>query len=190
MDPSDDALFYTVPRRVVHLEPGAIEALRSRYAGLLPAGVPILDLMSSWRSHLPDGLGPVTGLGMNAEEMADNPQLTDVVVHDLNADPRLPFADATFAAVVCAVSVQYLLHPVEVFTDARRVLVDGGPVIVSFSNRCFPTKAVYSWLSGSTRDHEVLVQGYLVEAGFSDVTVEHLISPDDPLTVVRGVRQQ
>jgi SAM-dependent methyltransferase len=144
MDPSDDALFYATPRRVVHLEPGAIEALRARYDGLLPRPGRILDLMSSWRSHLPDGLGPVTGLGMNAEEMADNPQLADVVVHDLNTDPRLPFADATFTAVVCAVSVQYLLQPVEVFTDARRVLMEGGPLIVSFSNRCFPTKAVYT----------------------------------------------
>src|SRR4051812_2691963 len=110
VDPSDDALFYRFPRKVVHIEQGAIAALRQRYAELLPAGGAVLDLMSSWRSHLPEQppLGRVAGLGMNAEEMADNPQLDDFVVHDLNEDPVLPFADATFDAAVCAVSVQYM----------------------------------------------------------------------------------
>jgi SAM-dependent methyltransferase len=186
MDPSDDALFYAQPRKVVHLEEGAIEALRARYDGLLPRSGRILDLMSSWRSHLPADLGPVTGLGMNAEEMADNPQLADFVVHDVNADPRLPFDDDAFTAVVCAVSVQYLTRPVEVLTDVRRVLSPGGPIVISFSNRCFPTKAVLAWLTAGPSDHELLVQGYLLEAGFTDVTVEHLTSPDDPVTLVYG----
>src|SRR5438477_4026317 len=101
MDPTDDATFYAFARKVVHIDDGAIDALRRRYAELLPAGGRILDLMSSWRSHLPDSTkGPVIGLGMNAEEMADNPQLAEVVVHDLNRDPRLPFPDAHFDAVV------------------------------------------------------------------------------------------
>jgi SAM-dependent methyltransferase len=156
------------------------------YASVLPAGGRILDLMSSWRSHLPDGLGPVTGLGMNAAELADNPQLHEFVIHDLNKEPVLPFADASFDGVGCAVSVQYLIHPVEVFTEVRRVLVPGGPVVVSFSNRCFPTKAVAVWMAGSNNDHRALVRGYLTEAGFADVRDEQIPTPDDPLWVVLG----
>ena len=186
MDPSDDAVFYELERKVVHLEPGAIEALRRFYAGVLPPGGSVLDLMSSWRSHLPDGLGPVTGLGMNDAEMADNPQLDDFVVHDLNHQPRLPFGHATFDAVVCAVSVQYLTHPLEVFADVRRVLRPGGPVVVSFSNRCFPTKAVAIWLASGSDGHRRLVREYLERSGFVDVADEQLPSPDDPLFVVCG----
>ena len=186
MDPSDDAVFYAVERKVTHIEPGAIEALRAYYAEVLPGGGRVLDLMSSWRSHLPEGLGRVTGLGMNSPEMADNPQLDSFVVHDLNRDPRLPFEDASFDAVVCAVSVQYLVQPVEVFADVQRVLRPGGPFVVSFSNRCFPTKAVAAWLSGSDEDHVLLVTGYLRAAGFERVSSQRVPTPDDPLFVVQG----
>ena len=186
MDPTDDARFYAVERKVVHIDPGAIEALRGFYRAMLPDGAHVLDLMSSWRSHLPDGMGRVDGLGMNAPEMADNPQLDGFVVHDLNRTPSLPYDDATFDAVVCAVSVQYLVHPVEVFTDVARVLVPGGPVLVSFSNRCFPTKAVAVWLSTGDDGHRRLVRGYLTDAGFTAVTDQQLPTTDDPLFVVTG----
>jgi len=187
-DPSSDAGFYAVERKVVHIEPGAIAALRDRYAALLPRGEPILDLMSSWRSHLPDdaALGPVTGLGMNAAELADNPQLEDRLVHDLNADPDLPFGDGAFGAVVCAVSVQYLTRPLEVFPEVRRVLRPDRPIVVSFSNRCFPTKAVAVWMAGTDADHRALVRLYLERSGFVAVLDERVPSPDDPLFVVHG----
>ncbi len=143
--------------------------------------------MSSWRSHLPHaGLGHVTGLGMNAAEMADNPQLDTWLVHNLNREPRLPFDDASFDAVVCAVSVQYLVEPVAVFTDVGRVLVPGGPLVVSFSNRCFPTKAVAIWLANGDEIHRALVRGYLEQAGFAGVVDERRPSSDDPLFVVWG----
>ena len=186
MDPSDDALFYSVARKVVHLEPGAIEALRTVYAERFSPGATVLDLMSSWRSHLPAGLGRVVGLGMNAEEMAANPQLDEWVVHDLNREPRLPFADGSFGAVACAVSVQYLTRPFDVFADVRRVLVPAGPVVVSFSNRCFPTKAVALWLAGDDDEHRLVVRTYLERAGFVDVVDERVETPDDPLFVVSG----
>jgi SAM-dependent methyltransferase len=190
LDPSDDRLFYAVDRKVVHLEAGAIEALRGVYADVLPVGGAVLDLMSSWRSHLPIDLdlGPVTGLGMNAAEMADNPQLDRFVVHDLNAAPRLPFDDRSFDAVVCAVSVQYLVRPVEVFTEVARVLRPGALVVVSFSNRCFPTKAVALWLRSGSDGHRALVRGYLAAAGLGNVTDREVPSPDDPLYVVLGWR--
>jgi SAM-dependent methyltransferase len=189
MDPTPDEAFYAYERKVVHIEVGAIEALREAYAELLPTGGRVLDLMSSWRSHLPySGLGEVVGLGMNASEMADNPQLDSFVLHNLNRDPTLPYGDATFDAVVCAVSVQYLTRPLEVFADVRRVLVAGGPFVVSFSNRCFPTKAVAIWLANGDASHRTIVREYFEEAGFDDVVDERRPSPDDPLYIVRGTR--
>lgn len=187
-DARDDALFYAVERKVTHIEDGAIEALRSFYGGLLPAGARVLDLMSSWRSHLPhEGLGEVVGLGMNGPEMGDNPQLASWVVHDLNVTPALPFEDASFDGVVCTVSVQYLTSPVEVFADVRRVLRPGGPFAVAFSNRCFPEKVVAIWAYGSDADHVDLVRAYLAGAGFADVDGHRLPSPDDPVFVVTGL---
>jgi SAM-dependent methyltransferase len=186
MDPSDDALFYSMARKVVHLELGAIEALRGVYAERFPPGATVLDLMSSRRSHLPDGLGRVVGLGMNGEEMAANPQLDQWVVHDLNREPRLPFPDGSFGAVACAVSVQYLTQPFELFFDVRRVLAPGGPLVVLFSNRCFPTKAVALWLAADDDDHRQVVRTYLERSGFVDVVDERVETPDDPLFVVSG----
>jgi SAM-dependent methyltransferase len=187
MDPAPDEDFYVYERKLVHIEVGAIEALREAYGETLPPGGRVLDLMSSWRSHLPySGLGEVVGLGMNAAEMADNPQLGSSLVHNLNTDPSLPFGDRSFDAVVCAVSVQYLTRPVEVFDDVRRVLVPGGPFVVAFSNRCFPTKAVAVWLANGDAGHRTLVRSYFEDAGFVDVADERRPSPDDPLYVVSG----
>jgi ubiquinone/menaquinone biosynthesis C-methylase UbiE len=149
----------------------------------------LLDLMSSWRSHLPARAhaGEVIGLGMNAEEMGDNPQLAKLVVHDLNRDPRLPFGDAEFDGAMCAVSIQYMTHPVLVFREVKRVLRPGAPFVVSFSNRCFPTKAVSLWLGTSDQQHLMLVRSYFEAAGgWRDVTDEDR-SPDgngDPLYAV------
>lgn len=188
-DESPDARFYDVPRKVVHIDPGAIAALGRLYAELLPADGRLLDLMSSWRSHLPDRLDAcaVVGLGLNAEEMADNPRLTHAVVHDVNQDLRLPFGDAEFDGAMCAVSIQYVLHPVRLLRDVRRVLKPGAPFVVSFSNRCFPTKAVAVWLGTTEAQHLGLVRAYFEAAGgWSDVSAEDR-SPEgngDPLYAV------
>jgi SAM-dependent methyltransferase len=162
VDEADDEEFYRLPRRVVHIDDRAIAAVGHIYAAYIPADAAILDLMSSWRSHLPASLKPfnVTGLGLNREEMEDNPALTASVVHNLNRHPRLPFADASFDAAVMTVSVQYLVHPVEVFTDVARVLRAGGPFIVTFSNRMFPTKAVAIWRAATDHQHLEIVRRY------------------------------
>jgi len=188
-DESADDRFYVVPRKVVHIDDGAIAALGRLYAEALPAGGRLLDLMSSWRSHLPAGLstGEVVGLGMNAEEMADNPQLTKSLVHDVNRDPRLPFGDEEFDGAMCAVSIQYVTHPLLVLREVRRVLRPHAPFVVSFSNRCFPTKAVAVWLGSTDPQHLGLVRSYFEAAGgWKDVTEDDR-SPDgngDPLYAV------
>jgi len=188
-DESADDRFYVVPRKVVHIDDAAIAALGRLYAEALPAGGRLLDLMSSWRSHLPAALstGEVVGLGMNAEEMADNPQLTKSLVHDVNRDPRLPFGDEEFDGAMCAVSIQYVTHPRLVLREVRRVLRPHAPFVVSFSNRCFPTKAVAVWLGSTDSQHLSLVRSYFEAAGgWKDVKDEDR-SPDgngDPLYAV------
>jgi SAM-dependent methyltransferase len=166
-DESPDDRFYVVPRKVVHIDDGAIAALGGLYAEILPPGGRLLDLMSSWRSHLPSGVRAreVVGLGLNAEEMADNPQLTAHVVHDVNRAARLPFDDAEFDGAMCAVSIQYVIHPVSLLREVRRVLRPGAPFVVSFSNRCFPTKAVAVWLDTDDEHHVRLVRAYFETAG-------------------------
>lgn len=185
-DESPDDRFYSVPRKVVHIDDGAIAALTRVYAEVLPAGGRVLDLMSSWRSHLPDGVRAV-GLGLNAEEMADNPQLTRHVVHDVNREARLPFGDEEFDGVTCAVSIQYVTHPLRLFREVHRVLRPGAPLVLSFSNRCFPTKAVAVWLGTTDAQHVTLVRAYFEAAGgWMDVSAEDRSPGDgrDPLYVV------
>lgn len=188
-DESPDDHFYSFPRRVVHIDDGAIAALGLLYADVLPSRGRLLDLMSSWRSHLLPGFNAreVVGLGMNAEEMADNPQLASHVVHDVNRDPRLPFGSGEFDGAMCAVSIQYVLHPLLLFREVRRVLRPGSPFVVSFSNRCFPTKAVAVWLDSTDQHHMMLVRSYFEAAGgWKDATVEDR-SPSgfgDPLYAV------
>ena len=189
-DDSSDDRFYVVPRKVVHIDDGAIAALGALYAEVLPRGGRLLDLMSSWRSHLPPDFGAraVVGLGMNAEEMADNPRLTSHVVHDVNRLSRLPFDDAEFDGAMCAVSIQYVIHPVRLLGEVRRVLRPGAPFVVSFSNRCFPSKAVAVWLDTTDEQHVTLVRSYFHAAGgFTDLTDENR-SPGrgDPLYAVWG----
>ena len=190
-DPSDDGLFYEMPRKVVHIDDGAIEALGQVYAELLPRSGTLLDLMSSWRSHLPQALASddgvqLIGLGMNAEEMSDNPQLSRHVVHDLNRDPRLPFSEAAFDGAMCAVSVQYLTQPAQVFGDVARVLKSNAPFLVSFSNRCFPTKAVAVWQNTTDEQHVQLVSSYFQLAGGWSRPETRAFRPPggDPLFVV------
>ena len=189
-DPGKDLDFYAPPRLVTHIDAGAIAALTGFYRERLPEGGGVLDLMSSWVSHLPEDrrYGKVIGHGMNAEELAANPRLSHRFVQDLNLDPTLPLDDEACDAALCCVGAQYLQRPVEVFADVRRVLVAGGPFIVSFSNRCFPTKAVAIWRALGTDGHAELVKFYLKRAGFSAVQVHVLANglAGDPLIAVTG----
>jgi len=166
-DENPDELFYAAPRFVVHIDAATIEALTQTYRELLPAGGAVLDLMSSWVSHLPEEVefGRIVGLGMNEAELAGNPRLTDHAVHDLNRDPELPFEDASFDAIVNAVSIQYLTRPVDVIRSAARVLRPGGVHLVALSHRCFPTKAIRAWHVLPPPDRIETVRGYFQRAG-------------------------
>ena len=189
-DDAPDSLFYGEPRFVAHIDDDTIAALTAYYGEFLPSGSRVLDLMSSWISHLPDvHYARVSGLGMNERELAANPRLTDAVVHDLNVDPRLPYEDAAFDRAVIAVSVQYLVRPLEVFRDLGRVLAPGGRVAVAMSHRCFPTKAILAFRALGPGDRVRLVSTYLHHAGFVDLAFEDRSPPGaDPLWIVVGTR--
>ncbi|HXG19804.1 MAG TPA: methyltransferase domain-containing protein [Methylomirabilota bacterium] len=190
IDESDDTLFYAFPRKVVHIDDPAIAAVGRFMAQTFPPDGVLLDLMSSWRSHLLAGFikQRLIGLGLNAEEMADNPDLDEYVVQNLNAVSRLPFADNYFDGVMVTVSVQYLIRPLEIFGEVRRVLKPGAPFIVFFSNRMFPTKAVRIWQVLRDEQRAELVRTYFRLAGGYDEAVFHDLSPNpgvtDPLYVV------
>lgn len=197
MDEADDAVFYSVARNVVHVDEPALTAIRGFFAEMLPTRGTVLDLMSSWRSHLPETLPDlnVVGLGMNAEEMSANPQLDERVVHDLNRDPELPFVDCRFDAAVLTVSVQYLVRPLEVFRSVARCLQPGAAFVVIVSHRCFPTKAVKIWHQCKTmRERMELCMAYFSFAkGFEQLQGVDLrpgVRPgEDPVCAVIGRRE-
>jgi SAM-dependent methyltransferase len=191
VDDSDDATFYLPPRLVTHIDDQAIAALSEFYGSILAPGSTVLDLMSSWVSHLPDEpeLAQVIGHGMNATELETNPRLTSWFIRNLNQDATLPLDTDSCDAALCCVSVQYLQKPVAVFGEVRRILRSGSPFIICYSNRCFPTKAVAIWRSLDLRGHASLIHRYFELAGFSDIEAHVLANGmrGDPLVAVTGL---
>ncbi len=191
VDETDDALFYQTPRLVTHIDEAACKALEGWYKDNLPSGLKILDLMSAWVSHLPGDViyKRVCGLGMNSTELKENRQLTDWLTQDLNKNPILPFEDDEFDACIIAVSVQYLIKPLEVFSEMARVIKPGGLAAISFSNRMFPTKAVALWRAAAGPPYQAkLISWYFQNAvGFVAAEIAD-ISPNpfetDPLYIV------
>jgi len=166
LDEREDKLFYYQPRVVQHLDAQVRAQITELYARFLAPGMRVLDLMSSWVSHLPEQLDlDVTGLGLNAEELDQNPRLRERVVHDLNLKPELPFPDAHFDAVLCTASVEYLVLPDAVFRAVRRVLKPGAPFVVTFSERWFPPKAIQLWTLLHPFERLGLVVDYFQRSG-------------------------
>jgi SAM-dependent methyltransferase len=186
-DDSDDRDFYAFDRFVTHIDDDAIAAVGDLYDELGIHGR-VLDLMSSWVSHFHEAPRSLAVLGMNERELAANPHATAHVVHDLNADPALPFDAASFDDAVCCVSIDYLVHPIEVFRDVARVLVPGGRFVVTFSNRLFPTKAIAGWRFSDDAGHVRIVREYFGRSGaYGEPTVQRR-TPDghrgDPVYAV------
>uniref|UniRef100_A0A1J3HBN3 Methyltransferase-like protein 7B n=1 Tax=Noccaea caerulescens TaxID=107243 RepID=A0A1J3HBN3_NOCCA len=157
-----DREFYSYPRFVNHVDDSFISSLTDLYRNRLRPGSIVLDLMSSWVSHLPDEVQfeKVVGHGLNAQELARNPRLDYFFVKDLNEDQKFEFEDKYFDAVLCSVGVQYLQQPEKVFAEVYRVLKPGGALIVSFSNRMFYEKAIKAWRDGTAYGRVQLVAQY------------------------------
>jgi methyltransferase family protein len=192
LDNEDDEIFYEPPRLVCHIDDGAIAALTDFYRSVLPAGGALLDLMSSWVSHLPPEIGykEVIGHGMNAAELAANPRLSRWFIQNFNLETSLPLSTASIDAAMICVSVQYLQQPVAVLREVGRVLRPGGPLVISFSNRCFWTKAVAIWRALDDDGHAQLVERYLRAAGFGGIETHKLAEwvedLSDPMIAVVG----
>jgi len=194
LDDEDDEVFYEPPRLVCHIDEGAIAALTGFYRNILPPNGVLLDLMSSWVSHLPPDIGykEVIGHGMNAAELTANPRLNRWFVQNLNRETSLPLADASLDAAMICVSIQYLQQPIVVSREVARVLRPGAPLVISFSNRCFWTKAVAIWRSLDDERHVHLVERYLGHAGFARIETHRLAEwvedVSDPMIAVVGWR--
>ncbi len=169
-DPSEDGSFYSLPRLVYHIDEPAVASLTQYYRNNIPPKSDILDICSSWVSHypleFPKTMNKICATGMNPLELQFNDQLTGgYKAKDLNQNPTLPYEDNSFDVVTCVVSIDYLIDPIQVLKEVRRVLRPGGKVIISQSNRCFPTKAIAMWLQMNDRQHLELINGYLQYAG-------------------------
>jgi hypothetical protein len=162
LDPANDTDFYSFPRFVTHVDANFIDQLTTLYRDRLKPHSRILDLMSSWVSHLPEEMefAYIEGQGMNGEELAKNPRLNHYFIQNLNESPQFPLADQDFDAVLIAVSVQYLQYPEAIFSEIHRILKPNGLVIVSFSNRMFYQKAIAAWREGTDLSHVQLVKSY------------------------------
>jgi SAM-dependent methyltransferase len=192
-DSSADQIFYSWTRLVTHIDDDAIAAVGTLYEELEIDGE-VLDLMSSWVSHFRAPPARLTVLGISAEELQANRVAAVRVVHDLNSDPGLPFPDASFDGAVCCVSVDYLTRPLEVFAEVARVLRPGGPFVCTFSNRCFPTKAIRGWIYASEEGRREIVSRYFaLTPGFGEPQSERRTPPfhgGDPLLAVWAYRTQ
>lgn len=178
LDERPDELFYLETRRVRHMDEGAAKATAALYRELLPEGGEVLELMAGHRSYLPETLRRVVGLGLD-RSARENPRVDEVILHDLNRQASLPFADEAFAGAVCTAGIQYLTRPDELFPEVARCLKPGAPFIVSFSNRMLPTKAILAWRASDDAAHLRLVRSYF---GLTDAfgPVQHrCYTPDD-----------
>lgn len=166
----------------------AIEAVGGLYEELSLADGHVLDLMGSWVSHFRRSPRELTVLGMNRAELDANPAATSTIVHDLNADPRVPLPDGSVDHAVCCVSVDYMTRPLEVFRDVARVLRSGGLFVCTFSNRLFPTKAIRGWLMSGDDEHCRIVAEYFRRSGSFEAPVVSRRTPPshpgDPLFAV------
>jgi SAM-dependent methyltransferase len=172
-DETDDALFYERDRFVQHLDCRALATVEEIIGKLVIEERPrILDLMASFDSHIVDELSPelLIGLGLNRHELERNAALHEAVYQDLNRNPALPFPDAMFDVVLNTVSVDYLTRPFEVFAEVGRVLRPGGLLLVVFSNRMFPEKAVRIWREASETERTWIVEDYFRGSGMFEAT--------------------
>ena len=127
---------------------------------------------------------------MNTAELAANPRLSRWFVQNLNRETSLPLGDASLDAAMICVSIQYLQRPLAVLREIARALRPGAPLVVSFSNRCFWTKAVAIWRALDDEGHAHLVERYLRGAGFARIETHRLAEwvedLSDPMFAVVG----
>ena len=186
LDRSDDSLFYAEPRFVHHLDASFRARLTQLYRERIPACAVVVDLMSSWVSHLPEDITyqEVIGHGLNGEELAANPRLDRHWLQNLNTTQQLPLADNSVDAVLIVAGWQYLQQPEAVAAELLRVVRPRGEVIVAFSNRMFFQKASQIWTDGSDREHLAYVAEVFTAQGWP--TPQLVATPSRSTTTPTG----
>jgi SAM-dependent methyltransferase len=172
LNPQDDRYWYDRPRLVHHSDAIYRSQVTQLYRERIPAGGAVLDLCSSWVSHLPPEVeyAKVVGHGLNAEELARNDRLSQFFVRNLNKEPdNWALESDSFDAVLICCSVQYFQQPERVFSEIFRVLKPRGCIIVTFTHNLFYEKAVAAWRDGSMYTRTQLVKEYLMAVdGFTE----------------------
>jgi len=167
-DISDDEIFYQQPRFVHHLSDSFRNRLTSLYSEYLLNHQIILDLMSSWVSHLPSNISykKVIGHGMNEAELSSNERLDRFFVQNLNKKQNMPIEDSSVDVGLIVAGWQYLQYPEKVSLELSRVIKSDSLLIISFTNRAFWTKAPNIWTYSSEEKRIEYVTSVLTSNGW------------------------
>ena len=167
-DISDDEIFYQQPRFVHHLSDSFRNRLTSLYSEFLLNHHIILDLMSSWVSHLPSNISykKVIGHGMNEAELSSNERLDKFFVQNLNKKQNMPIEDSSVDVGLIVAGWQYLQYPEKVSLELSRVIKSDSLLIISFTNRAFWTKAPNIWTYSSEEKRIEYVTSVLTSNGW------------------------
>ena len=167
-DISDDEIFYQQPRFVHHLSDSFRNRLTSLYSEYLLNHHIILDLMSSWVSHLPSNISykKVIGHGMNQAELSSNERLDKFFVQNLNKKQNMPIEDSSVDVGLIVAGWQYLQYPEKVSLELSRVIKSDSLLIISFTNRAFWTKAPNIWTYSSEEKRIEYVTSVLTSNGW------------------------
>tara|TARA_B100001769_G_scaffold25409_1_gene16774 strand:- start:11 stop:661 length:651 start_codon:yes stop_codon:yes gene_type:complete len=167
-DISDDGIFYQQPRFVHHLSDSFRNRLTSLYSEYLLNHHIILDLMSSWVSHLPSNISykKVIGHGMNEAELSSNERLDRFFVQNLNKKQNMPIEDSSVDVGLIVAGWQYLQYPEKVSLELSRVIKSDSLLIISFTNRAFWTKAPNIWTYSSEEKRIEYVTSVLTSNGW------------------------
>ena len=168
IDISDDGIFYQQPRFVHHLSVSFRNRLTSLYSEYLLNHYIILDLMSSWVSHLPSNISykKVIGHGMNEAELSSNERLDRFFVQNLNKKQNMPIEDSSVDVGLIVAGWQYLQYPEKVSLELSRVIKSDSLLIISFTNRAFWTKAPNIWTYSSEEKRIEYVTSVLTSNGW------------------------
>ena len=167
-DNSDDEIFYQQPRFVHHLSDSFRTRLTNLYSEYLLKHYIILDLMSSWVSHLPPNIRykKVIGHGMNQAELSSNERLDRFFVQNLNKKQNMPIEDSSVDVGLIVAGWQYLQYPEKVSLELSRVIKSDSLLIISFTNRAFWTKAPNIWTYSSEEKRIEYVTSVLTSNGW------------------------
>lgn len=176
-----DTIFYAQRLPDSLMDMGARTAVTALYQTSLPVGGTVLDLMAGSLSHYPEEahFQDVIGLGASKAALDTNPVLKTRIVQDLNADPILPFEDDSLDVITLCDGIAYLTQPLTVLTEALRVLKEGAPLIVTFSDQFHQQKAVAMWQALEPEDRARLVSILLSRAGFGELDTGEVVPPED-----------